>query len=119
MSRQLDALTLHAIGEASDVMPGARSLLRESDACLELLEQAILADLPRVPRPLRDRVARLAAAAGHRRTTPPADPAGVHAFVFEVQDERLLVGAPGEPLAVPRKPRRAPRRWGQSETARA
>ena len=84
-------------------------LLHESDICLELLEQAILAELRRVPRPLRDRVARLAAAAGHRRTTPPLDPKGAHEFVFEVQGACLLAGPPHEAADVPPKPRRKPR----------
>ncbi|HXM54675.1 MAG TPA: hypothetical protein VOB72_04735 [Candidatus Dormibacteraeota bacterium] len=85
------------------------ALLHESDACLELLEQAILADLRRVPRALRDRVARLARAAGHRRSRPPLDPLKAHEFVFEVQGERLLAGAPAEAPEVPRKPKRAPK----------
>jgi hypothetical protein len=86
------------------------ALLRESDACLELLEQAILAGRRRVPRDVRERVQRLAAAAGHRRTRPPIDPVEAHDFVFEIQGARLLPHDPAEPVAKARpKPRRLPK----------
>lgn len=85
-------------------------LLHESDACLELLEQAILTDMQRVPRQLRDRVARLAKAAGHRPTRPPLDPGEAHEFVFDLQDEYLLPGGPREkPAVASPRPKRAPR----------
>ena len=85
-------------------------LLRESDVCLELVEQAILAGCRRLPPRLLARLARLSEAAGHRRTRPPDDPVGAHEFVFEVQGERLLSGAPVEEAASTCAGRRQPAR---------
>lgn len=86
-----------------------RSLIAESDACLELLERLNLRGVRRTPLALRQRLARLSESAGYKMAWPPANPVRAHDFVLDLQGVCLITAWAEKPRPARPARRRRPR----------